>query len=97
MDADTWMVLIFAWVITMFGAWGLGIWVEHKDQKPEYIRGNHFAIQYYQEFNEFPVNDLIEKAYRYKEPKSAEDFITIRKRAGLEFVIPNSLKEKEEK
>jgi hypothetical protein len=94
MDSDTLLLMIFAWVMTLIGVFGLGTWLESKDHKPEYTRGSHFAIQYYQEFDEFPTSDVIEKAYYYGRMKYIEEISIIRKKAGLEFVIPNSLKEK---
>ena len=94
MDADIWMVLIFVWLVTLIGAAGLGTWHEFKDHKPEYKRGAIFSTNYYEEFNEPPTGEVLDKAYYYGIARSSEDLIMIRKKAGLEFALPNSFKEK---
>ena len=94
MDTDTIMILIFAWFMTLIGAAGLGTWHGSKSRMPEYKRGHNFAVQYYQEFEEFPTNDVVEKAFHYGRIKYVEELSIIRKRANLEFVLPNSFKEK---
>jgi hypothetical protein len=87
-------VLIFAWIVTLLSAWGLGMWMEAKKFPVQYERGSYFVIHYHAEYNEYPPTELIKTAYGYTKPEGGEDFIRLRKEAGLEFVLPNSLKEK---